>query len=567
MTILLLREGSNTSLSALVEKSQKQSSPLLYYDLQLSNSHLDLVLLSKLDQKKTNLPSADEGFESDIDSLSILSSDNDSYTTEKLTVTDNKPTTETDSANGSSSSDSDTETTNTENVAPPENKTFHQKVIVAKESFHLVDCVCYTDDKCSDILIFVIKNEALVFKFESITDLKSFYSNFTTLKAIANQKAYGKNIATRFNLLQTTDHNGITHIKVTREADTRPIREDGPTSIITITTPELTESTHSPSRPMPKDVNLRQRVESQLIKDFKYNTINSKFDPREKVIKKSNSIENILHLDESKSNLVNEETHLKKIWNSAEDLLDEPKRPQRRKKGRAPPPPIPQEKNNILSGQFVKVNVNFNLGNSLDKNHLLIKSSLDEPHPKKLESFNLLSKSSLSLIRRPKERQIIKFNPKKLDTTLNKHKESWTNSMPKLLKKSNSKTDSKYFIPMAYRYIDTTQDYPISYSNNPVEKGEAYFSTHSQNISLSNYLRGENSVQSINNRLFGLSSKLKDFSEEVEDKLDDSKWASSDKNIHRDNNLKSVIKSTKEESKKKNNKKVTFSAYTTVQVV
>lgn len=569
MPVLLLREVSTTSLSTLVEKSQRKSPPLLEYDLQLNNCHLNLILLSKPD-RKINSTSSDEGFESDIDSLSIVSSDNDSFTIGKLTESENKPNTETDSANGSSSSDSDIETTEVK-VPEPEAKQLipFKRELLDKESFNLVDCICYTDVKCTNILIFVIKNEALVFAFDNVGHLKNFYTNFTTLKAVANQKAYGTNLATRFNLLQRTDQNGVTHIEITREAENRTLKQDVPTSIINVTTP--VDITDNISKIKFKDVNSRQRVESQLINDIKYNTINSKLGPKAKIVTKSNSIENILHLDNSKSNLVKDETKLKKVWNSAEDLLEPPKRPQRRRKGRAPQPPVIQEKQDIYSGQFVRVSVSFDPVKNSDRNRLIIKSSLNEPHPKKLHNFNILGKPSISSILRPKEKQILKYESKKLDSTSNRNRvfDGWTNSMPRLLKKPRSRSESRNFIPMAYRYIDTTQDYPPSYITNLIERGDAHFSAHSPNLSISNYLRGENCAQNINNRLFGLSPKLREFSDEGTDKVD-GKWSISDKNIivNKDNNLKSVIKVNKDENnKKKNDKKVTFSAYTTVQVV
>ncbi|KAG5898134.1 hypothetical protein JTB14_033991 [Gonioctena quinquepunctata] len=578
MPILLLREDSSTSLSTLVEKAQKKSLPLLEYDLQLNNNHLDLVLLSKPD-RKINSTSTDEGFESDIDSLSIVSSDNDSFTIEKVTENGSKTTTETDSANGSSSSDSDTEVVDTkksETNLASEGANFETSPLPSrtKESFNLVDCVCYTDVKCTDILIFVIRNEALVFKFDNIGYLKNFYTNFTTLKAVANQKAYNKNVMTKFNLLQRTDQNGITHIEITREVDTRTTKDEGPSSIMSINTPG--EMFEKYTKNKPKSVNARQRTESQLINDIKYNTINSKLGPKAKIITKSNSIENILDLDQNKSYLVNKESNLRKIWNSAEDLLEPPKRPDRRKKGKAPQPPkSTQEKQDIFSGQYVRVSVNFDPIKELDKNRLIIKSSLNEPHPKKLQNFNILStKPSLSSFLRSKEKQILKYEPKKQDAeTLGRSKvvteSTWTNSVPRLLRKPRSKSETRNFVPMAYRYIDTTQDYPLSYSKNHIlEKTNGLFSAHSQNVALSSYLRGESSSPNINNRLFGLSSKLRDFSGLEEGK--EGKWGAGGEpntSAGKDSNLKSVIKNNNESHKKKNEKKVTFSAYTTVQVV
>lgn len=555
MPILLLREASTTSLNVLVEKAQKRSPPLPEYDLQLNNGHLDLIPTTKPD-RKVNPTSADEGFESDIDSLSIVSSDNDSFTIEK-----HPKTTETDSANGSSSSDSDTEVAET----PQQNcKTDPQAddsdTDKAVERFNLVDCVCYTDVKCADILIFVIKQEAFVFKFDKISGLQNFYTNFTTLKAVASQKAYNRNFNSKFNLLQRTDQNGVTHIEITREAEPKPAKEEGPSSIISINTPEDIFQKFTKN----KDVNSRQRAESKFINDIKYNTINSKLGPKARIITKSNSIENILDLDQHKSNLVspNKEASLRKIWNSAEDLLEPPKRPERRKKlkGKAPQPPTMQQ--DVLSGQYVRVNVNFDPVKDLEKNRLIIKSSLNEPHPKKLQNFNILStKPSLTSFLKPRDKPPVKYEP--TGTLRNRAPDNWTNSVPRLLKKPRSKSETRNFVPMAYRYIDTTQDYPVSYSRN-------YANVYSPNVAMSNYLRGENSSQNINNRLFGLSPKLRDFSN-AEDYKNEGRWGGGSEisvTVNRDNNLKSVIKNGRDDvSKKKNDKKVTFSAYTTVQVV
>ncbi|CAH1954365.1 unnamed protein product [Acanthoscelides obtectus] len=496
MPVLLLREAStSSSLSALVEKAQKRTAPLLEYHLQLQNGHLNLVRLSH----STKLPhvnsQADEGFESDIDNLSLVSSDNDSFTEKAGTKI-----TETDSANGSS--DSDTEASDlkaAENAL--EKLTASDQV---RESFNLVDCVCYTDVKCNDILIFVIKNEALVFRFDNVTHLQSFYRNFTALKAVTNQKLYNKNFATKFSLLQRTDQNGVTHIEITREPEPRHLKSEE-----------------------------QDRVEYSRYRN----------DEIKSSIGKSNSIESILDVNPTSRILVNENS-LRKVWNSAEDLLEPPKRPVRRKKGKAPQPPT-IEKQDIYSGQYVRVNVNFEPSSELDQHRLVIKSSLNEPHPKKFQSFTSFLKS--------KDKQVLKYEPKKLDNTssLGRTKlvldNSWTNSVPRMLKKPRAKAETKNFVPMAYRYIDTTQDYPVSYSAKPARGfGSTSSLTSNQNIS---------------NRLFGLSSKLRDFPSE------DSRWTDM-YGVGKDVNLKSVIKNGKEDqSRKKNEKKVTFSAYTTVQVV
>jgi hypothetical protein len=431
---LLLREETPASLATLVEKSQHRKPPLPEYDLQLNPNQLDLVLRAKPE-------TPDEGFESDIDSLSIVSSDG-SFETK---------TPETDSANGSASSDSDTETSEPNRDHP-------------RESYNLVDCVCYTDVKFPDVLVFVIKKEALVFKFDNLNNLRNFYLNFTAVKAVTNQKAYN-NSGGKFNLLQRTDNNGVTHIEITREPELSKFlaTNEGPTSIISINTPEISERKVSTLKSTPK-----QPLVTQTTLD---------------------------------------RTVLRKVWNSAEDLLSTtPRRPDRRKKikGKAPPPPPPSKAtpttSDVLRGEYVRVNVNVD---AIKEKDFIAKSQLKEKKPIKPNLVTTL------LTSKPK------MEP------------TWTNSVPRLLKKQRSKSETRAFTPMAYRYIDTAPTYsPMS------------------------------------NRLFGLSPKLRDFGTES---MSECRWNSVGELSYKGGNLKSVIK--KDENKKKNEKKVTFSAYTTVQVV
>lgn len=74
---LLLREAAATSsLAAIVERSQHRKPPLPVYELRLAASHLELLYLkTKPETTTTSAAPADEGFESDVDSLSIVSSD------------------------------------------------------------------------------------------------------------------------------------------------------------------------------------------------------------------------------------------------------------------------------------------------------------------------------------------------------------------------------------------------------------------------------------------------------------------------------------------------------------
>ncbi|XP_050315268.1 uncharacterized protein LOC126749604 [Anthonomus grandis grandis] len=624
MPILLSRQLSTASLATIVEKCQRQpTTPPLEYDLHLRNNQLDLVLLSdpptaitkpiippkpKDLSKSPVLPKgviaiADEGFESDIDTISLISSENESF---------KQPSTETDSANGGSGTESDTETDKTNTLTPKNVNSIKESFVKPKETFDLVDCVCYSDVTYPDVLIFVIKNEALVFKFDDLEKLRAFYSNFTTLKAVTNQKAYnlGKNVATKYNLFQRTDQNGVTHIEIKKQNFKQSYNPSGPSSIISIDTPDGTltkkqAEVDDAKSNKNKDVNLRQRSESKIINDMKllndvkFNTINNKVGQK-KMIVKSSSIENILNLDSKESNLVKEDVvgTLRKVWNSAEDLLnsDAPRRPERRRKKKPAPLPPPQTQplppEDIFSGQFVRVNVSVDPQKdptATEKTRLLVKSTANEPHPKKLgQNFNL---TSLLKSNKPEPSRTQPFTNATLNrpqrTPIYEKNNSWTNSVPRMLKKNlRSKSETRNFQPMAYRYIDTTAtDYPY---NNPATQNNAMFLTatglrpkphsahnvdavkHQPRISFGYNVAGftKNQENSMGNRVFGLTPKLKDFSSKGEG---GNKWGStSDLTFlsKEKNNLKSSIKSGGEAvGKKKNEKKVTFSAYTTVQVV
>lgn len=84
-TLLLREAAASSSLAAIVERSQHRKPPLPVYDLRLAASHLELTLKSKppTTASETSVAATaptDEGFESDVDSLSIVSSD-ESFTT------------------------------------------------------------------------------------------------------------------------------------------------------------------------------------------------------------------------------------------------------------------------------------------------------------------------------------------------------------------------------------------------------------------------------------------------------------------------------------------------------
>lgn len=546
---LLSRETStNQSLTAVVERSQTKKPPHQEYDLRLTSAQLELVPISKPNQYLKPI-SPDEGFESDIDTVSIVSSD-DSFASSTCLVEDHVlKHRENDSANGSASSDSDTEV--------PTKR-------LINETHVLADVLCYTDVKCPKVLVFCIKDTVLVFSFENVEHLQQFYTSFNTLKAVSSQRNYTKNLGTKFNLLHRTDNNGVTHIEIAREPSRFASQDNETSSIISISAPETLK---------PKDVSkaetlryLREKPKTEpknLIKAFddsrvilqgELKTSRSEFFP-------SGGIKSFtLHPkrnDEFKLDILSaqkkEDGTLRKVWKSAEDLLDAPKKPERKRKpkGKAPPPPIQDQKQNIMKGQFVRV--------AVDPKRPTEKIKMDEPANFHTFSSNIQTFTpNWTTIRQPQSPLILTTNPKvaKPYPKLPEYKKcepkntsSWTNSVPRLLKKPRSRSETRNQTPMAYRYIDTTSARP-----------QIPFASNSGTIS---------------NRLFGLSQKLKEFGTNVVqqnrnfsycDSGDGRRNSLGEMTYKNESSLKSVIK--KDDKRGRNEqKKVTFSAYATVQVV
>lgn len=557
---LLSRETiSNQSLTSVVERSQSKKPPFQDYDLRLTSNQLELLPISKPNQYIKPI-SPDEGFESDIDTLSIISSD-DSFASSTCMVEDHVlKHRENDSANGSSSSDSDTEILTTRLI----------------NEYHVLTYVlCYTDVKFPKVLVFCIKDTVLVFSFENVDNLQQFYTSFNTLKAVSNQRTYAKNLGAKFNLLHRTDNNGITHIEISREAATRVITpqvNSETSSIISISAPDTIkakiESKLSQLPEVKKAETLRfirekpqldQKLQIKSFDDSRV-TLQSELKTSRSEFFPSNGIQSFtLHprkFDDTRLEALpiqrKDESTLRKVWKSAEDLLDAPKRPERKRKpkGKAPPPPIQDPKQNIMKGQFVRVAVD-------------PKRPLDKPvkmeEPPNFQTFSpnvqtftpnwttlRQSQSPLILTTNQKGKPYPKLTEYKKSEMTSKNTVSWTNSVPRLLKKPRSKSETRGFTPMAYRYIDTTRPQtPFAASNG-----------------------------TISNRLFGLSQKLKEFSTNVVQPSRNFYSENGERRnsvgemtykLNNDSNLKSVIK--KDDKKGRNDKKVTFSAYATVQVV
>ncbi|XP_018335593.1 uncharacterized protein LOC108744369 [Agrilus planipennis] len=615
---LLLRQPTTSPLTSLVQLALTKKPPFLRYELHCELDQLKLLLLPKgvpspeyarqprekqlpmrtaLLDKNIHLPkrpsqvsaynnsknpsiNVDEGFESDIDSVSLLSSEDGNPAGDT-----NVRSHETDSANGSAGSDSDdTDVPSPSNIDPEKldadvNRVEPEKELKRFEVFDLVDCMCYTDVSVADLLIFVIKQEVLVFKFESSKCLETFYKSFSTLKAICSQKAYGKSLggATKFNLLQRTDENGVTHIQVTREVNVAQ------------------NTTNEPCREANSTETTPKEISPEVDRTKKVSTV---------FHKRSLSTENILDQNITQTevrsvperNLISARTILRKVWNSAEDLLDGPQRPERRKKtkSKAPEPPMASSKDDIYKGQYVRVCVPSanNNNNSMLKNPLVLaKTKIDSPkstksmplHKEKHPSA-YFPKSATTTTMTSRPYQQFRYANFFTGSELSQNKSNWTNSVPRFFKKSRSRSETRNLTPMAYRYVDTTR--------NVIDK-ELEGGPQTADIS-----------KSVSNRLFGMSSKLRDFSSvpynmnTIERSSEYSREPGELRNFlyrsspdfytrypdepdrpnrstladltlrlgHGAGSLKSVIKKN-DKKKKSSEKKVTFSAYTTVQVV
>jgi len=486
---LLLRKHltENSSLNLLVEKARREGSSEHYCELEIVGNTLKLKTRITSQPSQKSVPVPDEGFESDIDSISLLS-------IEETATPKNEEKhqhQETDSANGSACSDSDSDIgkINSNNTVNPER--FNELV---EENFNLVNCVCYADVNHNDTLIFIIKGELFVISFVDLEQLRSFYENFSTIKALAYSGNNIKSNYTKANLIQRTDSNGITHIEVERPFYSYENYE--PASIISLSTTTSVGGRRS-------------------CKSF---------------IKKSLSSENLLE---------DNDLCLRKVWNSSENFLNDNNSEQtldsltkidktntvikkRKVKGPAPKPPVIAPPPPIV----------------------LLEES--KPAPK----FHFLKRNQTQQMQSGSSYYQSHFNQKPAQTSTSAST-FWKNSIPRLLKKKE---------PMAYRYIDTTA--PII---TPQHLHHHQYMTHQMYIPKYK----PNPKINLTNRLFGMSSKLKDLSSTQEPcnpnlKYNLSRSLTNLSALTDNHSLKSVIK---KDEKKKKDKKVTFSAYNTVQVL
>lgn len=237
--------------------------------------------------------------------------------------------------------------------------------------------------------------------------------------------------------------------------------------------------------------------------------------------------------------------------------IQQPKKPERhrrKQKGRAPPPP------NIMKGQYIRVNVdpnkpiipNSNLkltsfeSNKLDNynsNWVYVASTQNSPTDNNIRfntsTSNPFSKShstsefrtdivdqqqSYTLNRR--NREMLSKNSERLYQQNQQNK--WTNSVPRLPKKilpqqmmmSRSRSESnRYHKNNPYKYVDTTKSVPLIFNSSQSNNYSSHQSIHSSlptviNNNLFNS-NSNNNHNSISNRLFGLSQKLKEFGTNV----------------------------------------------------
>lgn len=311
------------------------------YSVQLSRKNdltVTRITKSPFHTNKNLLPT-DEGFESDIDNASLLSSDGDSINF----VDPNKPKHPgSDSANSSSASDSsDTESTIKQQAE-------EQTQITQKQTFQLDQIVCYTNLRFPKIIGLVnnrksTTNEFLIFEFVNLEGYDRIRYAFNSLSSqainrnVQSQQQSSSVNTKKFNLVQRTDKNGVTHIEISRggsifhENTLVNSSNQQPSSIISINTPETNDFDYKVSN-LSRGRSNSQADVTKLVSTPTVIQIDSVRSYDDKVRGKK-EIDCVIRSDvdlvdhapimvEGKKYLKTEPM-LKKVWRSAEDILDD----------------------------------------------------------------------------------------------------------------------------------------------------------------------------------------------------------------------------------------------------
>ncbi|XP_067014754.2 uncharacterized protein [Anabrus simplex] len=401
-------------------------------------------------------------------------------------------------------------------------------------------------------------------------------------------------VANKFNLVQRTDGDGVTHIEVARgvvqtSVPTDTVGDPGVTSsIISISTPDVGNMLSSATGSQ----------KSKLCKEIE-GVIRSDIDSAGGVRREPTSRQRepaILVMNGGAEDVAGSELH--KVWSPPkvaeeeedEDQLDvivsepPPQRPERRKhlkkKSPAPPPPVSARpspdlvvenskrlhipsrsevflknqqngQQKIVRGQYIRVNV--------DQPSQQQQQQLGVPMPRSSSPWILSNASGSSKMVTYSSPSWIPLSPPLKSSNTSKHEHrrvlddlfTLHSSGQKQHRRSRSsggtgrsKSPPATRRPMAYRYIDVGNPPSTSHTN------------------------------TLSNRFFGLSQKLRDIGSSSAGYPyattgrrrvgeDDGHLSSSDCK----GNLKSVIKKGKRAGEYVEPKKVTFSAYATVQVV
>ncbi|XP_044739810.1 putative uncharacterized protein DDB_G0277255 [Chrysoperla carnea] len=527
-----------------------------------------------------------ERFESDIDNASLLSSDGGSDNSVNI-FSDNQTNVinstannnNSDSANSSSASDSsDTELQHSSSTTVNTNS--QQKLIETPKIEHFqLDSL--RTDKNGVTHIEISRDSNHLYHHHSTTASVSNNSNQSSQPSSIISINTPENTHTDRHLLFDFKLSNLTKLRSNSHGDLLNQDNNNNNTTRTVSTTHSVEKSRSNSNLLDdsqykKPLRQRQEIDGVIIR--------SDIDSKE--IKTLNT--NLHHKEETTAS---SSPVLKKIWHSAEDILDAPtsddppKKPERRRKqkGRAPPPP------NVMKGQYVRVSVDPNKKteptpqsnlklttfetNKLDNYNSNWVYVASQQQPSSLVLTTVVTPEIVSQPVQPQSYDSFKnqssgseFHTEYIDhhraytaATLNrksrevKNSNKWTNSVPRIPKKImppiRSRSENRYQKNNPYKYVDTTtlnsNGVPLIFTSNNTSNSshQRYnnFSTHTL-PTVNNNLSSQTNSNTISNRLFGLSQKLKEFSTNVVNtnhrfinNNNDLNGTSSNKLLHRNN--------------------------------